>query len=406
MSNNAVIKTTKDISTNRPVIALNLSVFLYMLGVGMIVPLLPQKIMGLTGSLETLGYLASAFAVSFVLLQLPIGHLSDRFGFRGFLLAGYLACSASGFLYCFSNTQEMIFFGRMIQGIGEVPLWALAPALLSILYPEKKGKVIGTYNAVMHLGLTLGGIAAIMVSTLWLKNESFLIFAMSGILGSVIIFFAVNDPDREVSKFEDAVNPGAFMALIKNPGIFTVLSGIVLYGAGYGIFLTVLPGFLLQDKGFTQTGIGWFFMLFYVAISLAQMITGPISDRYGRRKAMISGLLAVSVGVGMFSGNQEWRIYPWLFLASFGLGIFCVSALAWLNDSVENSLKGTVSGAFYLFWGIGFFSGPLLLASPGKIFNSITGFHLLAMAYFFEAVFLGVAWYLSIKINKDRIQAS
>ncbi|MCP4115469.1 MAG: MFS transporter [Desulfobacteraceae bacterium] len=390
-------------ANNRSIIALNLSVFLFMFGVGMIVPILPQKIITLTGSFKTVGYLASAFAVSFVLLQLPIGRLSDRFGFRGFLLAGYLTCSISGLLYCFSNTQEMIFFGRMLQGIGEAPLWALAPALLSILYPGARGKVIGLYNAAIHMGLTLGSVAGILVSSVWVKNQPFLLFALSGILGALLILVAVEDPDRTDSVCDAPMDTGSLKKLATDPDTLAVFSGIILYGAGYGIFLTVLPGFLIQDKGFTQTGIGWFFMLFYVAVSLSQVITGPLSDRHGRRKTMIFGLLAVFLGLGLFPAKEGWEIHPWLFLASFGLGVFCVSALAWLNDAVGDSLKGTVSGAFYLFWGMGFFSGPLLLESPETRFNGLTGFHMLAMFYFFQAFLLALIRHRRGKFYKDRV---
>ncbi|MBI9088197.1 MAG: MFS transporter [Desulfobacterium sp.] len=390
-------------ANHRSIIALNLSVFLFMFGVGMIVPLLPQKIITLTGSLKTVGYLASAFAISFVLLQLPMGRLADRFGFRRFLLAGYLTCSASGLLYCFSNTQEMIFFGRMLQGIGEAPLWSLAPALLSIHYPGSKGEVIGLYNAAIHLGLTLGSVAGILVSAYWVKNEPFLLFALSGILGAFLILVAVEDPDQIHSNHEDPMDTKAFKSLITDPGTLAVFSGIILYGAGYGIFLTVLPGFLIQTKGFTQTGIGWFFMLFYIAISLSQVITGPLSDRHGRRKTMVFGLIAVSMGVGLFPGRQGGEIYPWLFLASFGLGVFCVSALAWLNDAVGDTLKGTVSGTFYLLWGMGFFSGPLILASPERHCTGLTGFHLLAMFFLFQAVLLGLIRHRRGKFYKDRV---
>lgn len=378
---------------HRSIIALNVAIFFFMFGVGMIVPLLPQKIIALTGSLQSVGYLASAFAVSFVLLQFPMGRLSDRFGFRGFLLAGYLTCSASGLFYCFSDTPEMIFFGRMLQGIGEAPLWALAPALVSILYPRSKGKVIGLYNASIHLGLTAGSAAGILVSPYWVNNESFLLFALSGLVGVLLIFVAVKNPDRKVSVTEGAVDKVAFMALVKNSSTFAVFGGIILYGAGYGIFLTVLPGFLIQDVGFSHRDIGWFFMLFYVAISLSQAIIGPLSDRYGSGKTMVLGLMAVFMGVGMFPGKGAWEIYSWLFAASFGLGGFCVSALAWLNNCVGDSLKGTVSGTFYLLWGIGFFLAPPLLGSFGKVLKTATGFSLLALCYLVQAVLLGVVLY-------------
>jgi MFS family permease len=384
------------------IIGLNLSVFVFMFGVGMIVPLLPQKIITFTGSLKTVGYLASAFAVPFVLLQFPIGRLSDRYGVRRFLLGGYLVCAVSGLIYCFSHTQEMVFLGRLLQGIGEASLWALAPALLSMLYPAAKGKVIGIYNASLHLGLTLGSAFGILMAGVWVRNEPFVLFALSGVLGAFLIFVTVKDPGAEGSVVDAALDKDGFKTLLAHPGTLAVFSGIILYGAGYGISLTVLPGFLIQEKGFTQAQVGGFFTLFYVGISLSQIITGPVSDRHGRTKTMILGLLMITAGLGMFPGRDGWLIYPWLFLASFGLGVFCISALSWLNNSVGDSLKGTISGSFYLFWGIGFFAGPAALGAFGEAARGFTGFHVLAVLFLLQAFVQWVLGYRSGKIGRGQ----
>ncbi|MDT8378117.1 MAG: MFS transporter [Desulfotignum sp.] len=384
------------------IIGLNLSVFLFMFGVGMIVPLLPQKIITFTGSLKTVGYLASVFAVPFVLLQFPIGHLSDRYGIRRFLLGGYLICSASGLIYCFSHTQGMVFLGRLLQGIGEAPLWALAPALLSMLYPGAKGKVIGCYNASLHLGLTLGSGFGILMAGVWMGNEPFVLFAFSGLLGAFLIFVTVKDPRGEGHVVDAVLDTGGFKTLVAHPDTLAVFSGIILYGAGYGISLTVLPGFLIQEKGFAQVEIGGFFTLFYIGISLSQVITGPISDRHGRTKTMILGLLMIAAGLGVFPGRDGWMMYPWLFVTSFGLGVFCVSALSWLNSSVGDSLKGTISGAFYLFWGIGFFSGPAVLGAFGGASRGFTGFHVLSVLFLLQALFQWVRAYRSRKLCQGR----
>ena len=239
----------------------------------MIVPLLPQRIIALTGSLKTVGYLASAFAVPFVLLQFPIGRLSDRYGFRRFLLMGYLICSISGLLYCFPKTQELIFFGRLLQGLGEAPLWSLAPALLTTLYPEAKGKVIGFYNASFHIGLTLGGAFGILISGYWVENEPFLLFTILSILAALLILVGVKEPELSTSAFDDATDTKELKKLFKSPVTLAVFSGILLYGAGYGISLTVLPSFLIQNKGFTP---GRNRMFFYVLLYWHQ----PVSDNY------------------------------------------------------------------------------------------------------------------------------
>ena len=60
---------------NKSVIAINLSVFLLMVGVGLIVALLPQRIMNLSASVSDVGILASAYAIPSVLLQIPFYYL-------------------------------------------------------------------------------------------------------------------------------------------------------------------------------------------------------------------------------------------------------------------------------------------------------------------------------------------
>ena len=42
-------------------------------------------------------------------------------------------------------------------------------------------------------------------------------------------------------------------------------------------------------------------------------------------------------------------------MTAWGVGFFLVAFLAFINDQVPAELKGTISGVFYLFWGLGYF---------------------------------------------------
>jgi MFS family permease len=100
-------------------VGVNLAVFLMMIGVGMIVAILPQKVMTLTGSGATVGYLASAFALSYIALQVPIGHFADQLGFKVFLVMGYVLCCVTGILFYYASSANLIFVGRLLQGVGK-----------------------------------------------------------------------------------------------------------------------------------------------------------------------------------------------------------------------------------------------------------------------------------------------
>lgn len=365
----------------RSIVIINISAFLMMLGIGMIVALLPQRIINLSDSAFNVGYLASAFALTFVLFQIPIGNFSDRFGFKPFLVGGYFLCSVTGLLYYFSESSNLIFLGRMLQGIGEVPVWTLAPAFLSIQYPAQKGKVMGIYNASLHCGLTAGSLLGIISYRTWQDNEAFLLFSgMSLFSGLLIALLVKNQKQKSISK-TSKINLGMIMALMGNLTNQTVLVGVALYGAGYGIFISIIPAFLISVKNCNQTVVCMFFAVFYIAISLSQLIAGPFSDRKGRKPTMIYGLTLAAIGIASFLAFKLPVLIGLLTLAAFGLGAFCVAAMAFLSESVSNSLKGTISGAFYFSWGAGYFFGPLILEKIGKM-----GFILFAGFFMIEIV--------------------
>lgn len=373
---------------NKTLLGLNLSVFLMMLGVGMIVAILPQRIIQLTGSSEPVNYLASAFGISYVILQIPIGYFSDRFGFKFFLVLGYAVCFLTGLLYYFSNNTILYFLGRFVQGAGEAPIWALAPALLSIKYPELKGKVMGIYNASIHIGLTIGPLLGIFLSSQFSGNQPFTFYAIVCLLGAFIVYFCVDNVNTGMTNQTNSFDIKNIIKLLSSKDSLITLIGITIYGAGYGLFLTTIPAFLINEENFNPTLVGIYFVLFYVSISLSQIITGVLSDKMGRKFFMILGLLIASVGLVSFSELNRPLTISMLTIGSLGLGVFYLSSMAFLNEIVPNSLKGTISGAYYLFWGLGYFFGPILVGKFGESVNYSLGYQLFSIILLLQAIFM------------------
>ena len=368
-------------SEHRVLIVVSLAASLLMVGVGMIVALLPQRVLALSGSLQSVSYLASVFAVSYLMLQVPIGNLADRLGAKPFLVLGYALCCVSGVVFFSAGSSQTLFLGRFIQGAGEAPIWALGPALLSLAYPHAKGRVIGLYNAAIHTGLTIGPLLGILLFPTGKGNIPFLLFAglcFSG--GMTILLFLPHILSTARQTIGQTPRLRGLLKLLKVRDPLVTLFGVLLYGAAYGVFVSVLPASLALPKGFDNLSIGVFFALFYVAISVSQLIAGPLSDRYGRHIFMIAGLAITALGITSFA----WLPQPWthapLTLASFGLGVFCVSSMAFLNECVPASLKATISGSYYLSWGLGYFLGPLIVGRLSELVNPLAGYYLLALS--------------------------
>lgn len=375
---------------DKTLFGLNFAVFLMMIGVGMIVAILPQRIIELDGHGRNVGYLASMFALAYIILQVPVGRMADRYGFKLFLIVGYLLCFLTGLCFYFSGRSITIFFSRLLQGAGEAPIWALAPALLSVRYPSRKGSVTGSYNAILHIGLTLGPLLGVFLVKIWEPANLFLLYAFACLCGALLIFWFVEDT-RVQGQHGASFDFSSIKKMTKNRKNLLTLSGITLYGTGYGIFLTAMPAYLLREKGFTPEHLGIFFSLFYLAISISQIITGKLSDRFGSNPFMIFGLAVAACGLGATPRLGFAGILTMLTVASLGLGVFYLSSMIFLNNTVDETLKGTISGAYYLFWGGGMFFGPPALSVLSGAYGytiSLTAYALLYAAL--AAVMAGV----------------
>ena len=370
-------------------LAVSAAVFLLMFGDGMVLALLPNTVISLTNSSQSVWYLASTYALAQVLSQLPFGMLADRWSAKPFLLLGYLLSFVAGLLfYYINNDVSLVFWGRVLQGIGEAPLLSLAPALLSVRYPANKGQAIGIYNAAIYLGLTIGPFFQVMLLKGWSDQQIFLLYAVLCLIGAIIIGFSIKIQPGIHRPNVETMNVSAGLALIKCPQVLAVLWGITLYGAGFGLFMTIIPVYLLTAKGYNQTGINIFFSLFYVAISLAQIITGWLSDRIGRQMFMLTGMLTAAAGTSLTVYVNQPALTLILCLASFGLGAYYLASMAFLNEKVPAGFKGAISGVYYLFWGVGMFWGPMLLSRYSQYNGYHSAFQLFALLLMVQIMLL------------------
>ncbi len=368
-----------------PLFILSLSATLLMIGVGMIVALLPQRVHAMTRSLESVGLVASVFAFAYLLAQLPISALSDRLGAKRFLVVGYFLCAVSGVVYVSTETATGRFLGRAIQGLGEAPIWALGPAILSLVYPATKGRVTGIYNAAIHIGLTAGPLLGLLVVPSGQGSLPFLIFAVLCLMAGLCVLVFI----KPVSVTVAASRPSytQFITLLRRKQTSILLLGVLLYGAGYGVFVTVLPVSLALTHGFGTTAISLLFVVFYAAISFSQIVSGTLSDHFGRKVFSIWGMAVAAVGLATFPFFGGLWVYIPLGSASVGLGMFCVASITDLNEKAPDTLKGAISGGYYFFWAAGYVLGPLVI---GAIAGNapLLGFGILATLFGIQALAL------------------
>ncbi len=138
-------------------ITLLLSVFIALLGIGVIIPVLPVFAATLGANGFALGMIMAIFSFSRGALQPVVGSWSDRWGRKQFLVAGLAIYGAVGLLIPLANGVFTLICIRFLQGIGSAMIVPVAMAYMSILAPDgAEGRYMSYLNMAVFFGIGCG----------------------------------------------------------------------------------------------------------------------------------------------------------------------------------------------------------------------------------------------------------
>jgi Major Facilitator Superfamily. len=145
--------------------------------------------------------------------------------------------------------------------------------------------------------------------------------------------------------------------------------------------------------------IGMLFSAYYLFIAGAQFFYGPLSDRYGREIFMILGLTCSAISWALFPYTGKLFATMLLGISAGSLGGFFVSSMAFLNEKAPDSLKGTISGSYYLFWGMGYFLGPIMWGIIGSMVGMQKSFFAFSAFLIMAAATIFIIWKREISVR-------
>jgi MFS transporter, DHA1 family, tetracycline resistance protein len=133
-----------------------LTVFIDLLGFGIVIPLLPIYSEQLKADTFELGLLVGSFSGMQLVFAPFWGRLSDRIGRRPVLVGGLLGTSASYVLFAFADTLPLLFASRMLAGFFGATVSTAQAYIADVTTPQNRAKGMGLIGAAFGLGFTLG----------------------------------------------------------------------------------------------------------------------------------------------------------------------------------------------------------------------------------------------------------
>jgi MFS family permease len=364
----------------------------------MIVPLLPAFVTGVLGmSPAFLGTLEGIAESTASLLKLVAGWYSDRIQRRkAFATGGYaisnLVRPLIGLATAGWHVLGLRFADRVGKGIRTSPRDALVAAAVS---PQQRGQAFGLQRALDNAGAVAGPLIASLLM-LVLHASLRLVFLLSIVPGLIaLLILATQVKEGEAARpapAEPAARPAVSAASPLKGGIprgaFRVyLLAVLLFTLGNSsdVFLALRA----QDLGVPLALIPTIWMLLSLVRALTATRGGQLSDRIGRRPAILAGWFVYAAAYAGFAlAREAWHV--WALFLFYGLyyGLVEGPERALVADLVPAGQHGRAYGWFHLCVGIGALPASLGFGFLWRAFGAPVAFAAGAVMAFVAAVVL------------------
>jgi MFS family permease len=335
---------------------------LRMLGLFMILPVLPLFAEQLEGSTPTLiGLAMGIYGLPQVLLQIPFGLLSDKFGRKKIILIGLLLFFIGSVIASLSSTIYGVLVGRAFQGAGAVS--AVVMALVADLTQEvHRTKAMAVIGASIGLSFGVGMVLGPVISHVGGVQMVFAATAVLTVLAMLSVLYVVPNPQKSKLHRDAEFVPAQAMSALKNPDLLRLDYGIFVQHLLLMAVFVVIPS-LMRQAGLIA-GHEWMVYLPIFATSMAAMIPFIIlAEKKRKMKAVFLGAVATlalsTIGLSLLHDNLTSIIaLLWLFFCGFNLLEATLPSL--ISKTAPADLKGTAMGAYSSCQFMGLFLGGAL----------------------------------------------
>lgn len=342
-------------------VTLLLSIFIALLGIGIIVPVMPVFATSLGASGVALGLIIAAFSITRGIFQPIVGSLSDRWGRKGFLVCGLLVYGLVGLAMPEATSVLNLIVIRALHGVGSAMIVPVAMAWVSDMSPVgQEGRSMGLLHIAIFTGIGSGPLLGGFFTDLWGMASAF--YAMAGLsfLAMILVWLQLPAPEpRDLG--------------IRRMGIIEALRRMLTHRRTGGILLArmatmlimvptmaFLPLLMHQWFGSSGMEIGIVIACRTLVNALLQMPFGRMADRRDKTGMLLGGCLLISAVMCLVPlADSFWWLLVLFVLLGMGEAIIWPTLGALATEEGRQYGQGTMMGVFSLAMSVGVFCGSL-----------------------------------------------
>ncbi|SDP63103.1 Predicted arabinose efflux permease, MFS family [Pedococcus dokdonensis] len=343
-----------------------------------VLPLLGDREFGLKAYTAGLSFIL-VFGLAKAATNYFAGTMADRYGRKPVLVAGWLVAVPVPLMLIWAPSWAWVIVANVLLGISQGLTWSTTVVMkIDLVGPARRGLAMGLneaagYGAVAVTALLTGYLA----QSYGLRPAPFLLgiaFAALGLGLSTLVVRETRDHARLEAAGHVARDDGLhdhLHAELGNRAVFTQTSfrepalssasqaGLVNNlndGLAWGLFPILFAG-----AGLSVGRIGVLAAVYPAVWGAGQLVTGALSDRWGRKWLIASGMFLQAVALGLVALGDSFTVWA-LAAASLGLGTAAVypTLLASIGDVAHPAWRARAVGIYRLWRDGGFAAGALL----------------------------------------------
>lgn len=356
----------------RGAIALCATILLNSMGQGATAPSLPlfAREFGVSVVLASLAVVM--FPMGRLVMSIPGGILSQRFGRRPVLITSMSVVAVGAILAAFSHSFEELLIFRILSGLGGGAFVVTATIYLrDISTAENRARYQSLNPMSILIGISLGALAGGWLADTMNFRAPFYLQMGTALVAIVVIGGFIPETrglgeDRQrISEKRDGATEGKrslLTGLLRSPGFIVVaLFSLWVVGSRQGARFSVMPLFA-QEKGFSPKDLGVFFLFTHVPQFFAVIVAGILADRFGRKIAIIPAATIFALGVLIFIAGSSYGILLLSgVLLGLGEGLAGPPTVAYFADKAPRGLEALTMGLYGTVGGAGALLGALIL---------------------------------------------
>ncbi|MGH7906719.1 MAG: MFS transporter [Candidatus Binataceae bacterium] len=334
----------------KPRLVLFLTVFIDLLGFGIVIPFLPMYAARLHVHAVGIGLILAIYSLMQFLCAPVLGRISDRVGRRPIIMLGLLGSSLGYLIYGFAWSFAILLLSRAVHGICAATVSTAQAYVADTTAESERAHGMGMIGAAFGLGFVLGPAIGGLLGHGSLRTP---VFFAAALTFANLIFAAVAlpeshtpEPAARVDLARTAKRLFAFSRDLANPKLFRlcaiaflVTSALAALEATFALMLPAVYGYgafgvgaLLAYAGFIQALTqGWLLRKFV--------------KRTGERKLLLTGMILLGAGLApLGSLRSVAALFILLALISAGYGLASPSVASLISRSTQRHLQGEALG--------------------------------------------------------------